>query len=321
MHSPKCGSGNRPIDKAAALYLLEAVRDAPAPEIGPLPESAAAVDSGAESSGTFSVSDIGNRALVDGASVSATASDVSASPFDEGRTAFGVAAAPKAGAAVPRDLNTKKSTERDTFCITNCVTNTGGKAMTDKTQHPEKNAGADANGRYGVFDLETRRSAAEVGGWHKAWKMGVSCACLFDSASGETRAYLEEDIPELIEDLQALPLVVGFNIKRFDYTVLKGYSKFDFKTLGTLDILEHVHARLGYRLSLDHLAQATLGAQKSADGLQALEWWKQGRIDDIVAYCKQDVAVTRALFLYGRDKGHLLFTNKAKRAVRLPVSW
>ena len=176
-------------------------------------------------------------------------------------------------------------------------------------------------GRYGVFDLETQRSAAEVGGWHRAWKMGISCACLYDSADAQTHVYLEQEVPALIEHLKSLPLIVGFNVLRFDYTVLKGYDRYDFKSLPTLDLLQHVHARLGYRLSLDHLAQATLGAEKSADGLQALEWWKQGRIDDIVAYCKQDVAVTRDLYLYGREHGHLLFTNKAKNKVRLPVDW
>jgi DEAD/DEAH box helicase domain-containing protein len=144
---------------------------------------------------------------------------------------------------------------------------------------------------------------------------------VYDSAADETLSYLEDDIPQLIDDLQGYDFVVGFNIKRFDYTVLTGYTDFDFRTLTTIDLLEHVHRRLGYRLSLDHLAQATLGAQKSADGLQALKWWKEGRIDDIVAYCKQDVAVTRDLYRYGAEHGYLLFRNKAKRDVRLPVDW
>lgn len=178
-----------------------------------------------------------------------------------------------------------------------------------------------ASGHFGVFDLETRRSAAEVGGWHRAERMGVSCACLYDSRSGQTRAYVQEELGELVRDLAALPLVVGFNIKRFDYVVLRGVVDFDPAALATCDMLEHVYTRLGYRLSLDHLAKATLGAQKSADGLQALEWWKQGRLDEIIAYCTQDVAVTRDLFLYGREHGHVLFTNKAGQTVRLPVGW
>ena len=88
-----------------------------------------------------------------------------------------------------------------------------------------------------------------------------------------------------------------------------------------LDILEEIHKRLGYRLSLEHLARVTLNAQKTADGLQALRWWKQGRIREIIDYCKQDVAITRDLFLYGEKNGYLLFNNKAGNTVRIPVNW
>ncbi|MFP4446677.1 MAG: hypothetical protein ACLFPD_10585, partial [Desulfosudaceae bacterium] len=82
-----------------------------------------------------------------------------------------------------------------------------------------------------------------------------------------------------------------------------------------------VQKTLGYRLSLDNLAGQTLGAEKSADGLQALRWWRQGEIEKIVAYCRQDVALTRDLYLYGRDNRFLLFSNKARQTVRVPVCW
>ena len=175
--------------------------------------------------------------------------------------------------------------------------------------------------RFAVLDLETRRSAQEVGGWHRADLMGVSCVVVFDSGTGQFRDYGQDDVPRLVGDLVEFDLLVGFNISRFDYAVLGGLSRFDFSRLPTLDILADVHARLGYRLSLDHLARETLGAAKSADGLQALAWWKDGRIQDIIAYCRQDVAVTRDLFEFGLRHGHLLFRNKAGALVRLPVDW
>ncbi|RLC33159.1 MAG: DEAD/DEAH box helicase, partial [Deltaproteobacteria bacterium] len=121
--------------------------------------------------------------------------------------------------------------------------------------------------------------------------------------------------------LETFDHVVGFNIKRFDYQVLSGYSDFDFQILPTLDILEDVHKHLGYRLSLDNLARATLGTEKSADGLQALRWWKQGKLREIIEYCTQDVRVTRDLYLYGLKNRYLLFTNKAGNTVRVPVKW
>ena len=123
------------------------------------------------------------------------------------------------------------------------------------------------------------------------------------------------------KDLADFDLVVGFNIIGFDYKVLSGLSDFDFSCLPTLDLLKKVHGKLGYRLSLDRLARETLGKKKSADGLQALKWWKEGKIRQIIDYCIQDVRVTRDLYLFGRDHGHLLFRNKAGHRVRLPVKW
>jgi DEAD/DEAH box helicase domain-containing protein len=102
--------------------------------------------------------------------------------------------------------------------------------------------------------------------------------------------------------------------------VLSRYSDFDFKTLHSLDILEVVHKYLGFRLSLDHLAQATLSAKKTADGLQALEWWRQGRIKEILAYCRADVEITKDLYGFGRENGYLLFNSKTG-TMRIPVDW
>ncbi|HSO20026.1 MAG TPA: hypothetical protein VLT88_11230 [Desulfosarcina sp.] len=95
----------------------------------------------------------------------------------------------------------------------------------------------------------------------------------------------------------------------------------DLAGLPTLDILETVKDRLGYRLSLDHLASATLNTGKTADGLDALRWWKEGQMARLLDYCRSDVAVTRDLFRFGLTHGYLLFRNKAKQSVRLPVAW
>ncbi len=151
--------------------------------------------------------------------------------------------------------------------------------------------------------------------------MGVSVAVAYDSGTDTFHRFGQDELDGLCEILSGVKLVVGFNVRRFDYAVLAGCVKYDFGRLRTLDMLEHVKRRLGYRLSLDHLAQATLGASKSADGLQALEWWKQGRLEEIATYCQADVAITRDLYLFGRDKGYVLFRNKAGNVVRLPVDW
>jgi len=160
-----------------------------------------------------------------------------------------------------------------------------------------------------------------VGGWNKAERMGVSCAVLYDSTSDQFHTYLQDEVVALCRHLQKLDLVIGFNIIRFDYKVLSGLSHFDFHGLPTLDLLMKVHEILGYRLSLDHLAQQTLGCKKSADGLAALKWWKQGKMEKIIEYCTQDVRVTRDLYRFGNENRFLLFKNKAEHQVRIPVLW
>ena len=102
---------------------------------------------------------------------------------------------------------------------------------------------------------------------------------------------------------------------------MKGYTAFRFPQLNTFDILQDISSQLGYRLSLGHLAHKTLNTEKSADGLQSLQWFKEGKMEEIISYCKKDVEITRDLFLFGLAKGYLLFETKAGQLVRLPVEW
>ncbi len=175
--------------------------------------------------------------------------------------------------------------------------------------------------RYGVFDIETQKSAAEVGGWNRAEDMLVSVAVVYDAGLDDYLVFREGEITQLIAHLGSFELLVGFNNKRFDNQVLSGYGVHDLAVLPTVDILEKVKERLGYRLSLDNLAENTLGIKKSADGLMALKWYREGRIDKIISYCRQDVEMTRSLFLFGLEHGHLLFKNKAGSVVRCPVDF
>lgn len=172
-----------------------------------------------------------------------------------------------------------------------------------------------------VFDVETRRSAQEVGGWHKADQMGVSIAVAYDSHEDAYFVYRQEELGDLFERMKAAELVIGFNSLRFDYAVLSPFADFNLRELPSLDILQRISAKLSYRVSLDNLGQATFDTGKSADGLQALEWWKEGRIEDIRKYCQADVDLTLRLYRFGLEHGYLLFRNKAGQKVRLPVDF
>ena len=153
------------------------------------------------------------------------------------------------------------------------------------------------------FDLETLRSAADVGGWKNLAKMGMACGVVYDTKDKQYVVYDEKDVAQLIDHLARADLVVGFNHIRFDYGVLAGYSKFKFRYLPSFDILVDVERVLGHRLKLDSIASATLGESKSADGLQSLQWVKEGKMDLVRDYCKKDVEVTRNVFEFGADNG------------------
>jgi DEAD/DEAH box helicase domain-containing protein len=172
------------------------------------------------------------------------------------------------------------------------------------------------------FDLETQKTAKDVGGWHNTHLMRVSVAVIFDSIEKRFISFTEDEIDDLLAHLEKANLVVGFNIRRFDYAVLSAYTGRNFKELNTFDILEDIYQRLGFRLALDHLAQETLNQGKTADGLQAVEWFKHGEMEKLTAYCQHDVAITRDLFQHGLDNGQLVYRTKSDdRRLRLLVDW
>ncbi|MCG6916312.1 MAG: DEAD/DEAH box helicase [Deltaproteobacteria bacterium] len=171
------------------------------------------------------------------------------------------------------------------------------------------------------FDLETQRLADEVGGWGNVHLMRLAVGVLYDKSSNGFEVFAEEQVENLIERLRGFDLVVGFNIKRFDYRVLAAYTNFDFHELPTFDILEDIYQRLGFRLSLGHLAEQTLGKTKTADGIQAVRWLREGKLDAVIDYCRDDVTITKDLFDFGLSHGYLLYLTRDGQPVRLPVNW
>ena len=171
------------------------------------------------------------------------------------------------------------------------------------------------------FDLETQKSIQEVGGRENIRLLRLSVAVTFSTATNDFKSYTESDAPALIADLKSADRVIGFNLRQFDYPVLKFYSQERLSDLPTLDLLEDIYNKLGFRLGLDALASATLGAQKSADGLAAIRWFREGKIDELIAYCRDDVAITKRLFEAGRDQGFVQYVDRDGRTKKINVTW
>lgn len=173
-----------------------------------------------------------------------------------------------------------------------------------------------------VFDIETRRAISEVGGGHNIDKLGLSVAVAYSVADGRFHHFEESTVAQLLTMLQNASLIVGYNIRRFDLTVLQAYSETALDTLPTCDLMVDIQRQLGHRVRLDNVARQTLGTRKSADGMQALRWWREGKVDLIHDYCQQDVDVTRRIWEYGRAHGHIwLWSRDQRRRQPVPVSW
>ena len=172
------------------------------------------------------------------------------------------------------------------------------------------------------FDLETQRTANDVGGWDKKHEMGMSIGVTYSSRDGCYEIFPGDRADALVKRLQRADLVVGFNHIRFDYDVLMAYTILDLReALISLDLLQEVERIVGHRLKLEDIAQATLGVGKTADGLDAIRWWREGRLLDIAKYCCFDVKVTRLVHEYGASNKEIFYNDRFGRKQRLPVEW
>ncbi|MDW8102285.1 MAG: ribonuclease H-like domain-containing protein [Anaerolineae bacterium] len=172
-----------------------------------------------------------------------------------------------------------------------------------------------------VFDLETMRSFEEVGSRQNIHLMGLAVAVTYSEDEKRFRFYTEENVKELVEELKRGNPVVGFNLYRFDYRVLQPYTSFPLETLPTLDIMEEVYRKVGFRVSLDHLAWATLGTGKSGDGLLAVHLWRQGWLEELMEYCRKDVELTWQLYDFGRRNKYIVCFDRSRRKLKIPVNW
>lgn len=159
-----------------------------------------------------------------------------------------------------------------------------------------------------VFDIETQNTFADVNNDFK--KLKVSCVSIYRYASGAYESFEEHELGKLWPILEKADLIIGYNSKHFDIPVLNNYYLGDLTKLPHLDIMEKVKESLGFRLKLASLAEATLdNIEKSADGLQAIRWWKEGKIAEIKKYCEQDVLVTKEIYDFGKQNRQLFYKS------------
>jgi len=171
------------------------------------------------------------------------------------------------------------------------------------------------------FDLETQKSAEDVGGWGNIREMRMSVGVTYSTARGRYAVYSEKQVNDLLTELQRADLVVGFNHLRFDYEVLHYYTVFDLRQVPTLDLMVDLQEKLQHRLSLDSVAEASLGVEKTAEGLQAIKWFREGKLYEIAEYCCFDVKITRLVHEFGQRHRQVFFKDRFGKTQAVPVQW
>lgn len=171
------------------------------------------------------------------------------------------------------------------------------------------------------FDLETQKAADEVGGWGNIRAMRMSVGVTYSTARGGYQIYGEKQVDALVQELLRADLVVGFNNLRFDYEVLHGYTVLDLTQAPTLDMLLELQKVMNHRISLDALANSTLGVEKTAEGLQAIQWFREGKMAEIAEYCCYDVKITKLIHEFGRENRQLFYKNRFGATLSTPVTW
>lgn len=171
-----------------------------------------------------------------------------------------------------------------------------------------------------TFDIETTNTFQDAGSSDPA-DLDLAVVCIHDSETDEYSSYEQHELSKLWPILEASDMLIGYNSDHFDIPLLNKYYAGDLHAIKSLDILAEIRKSIGRRVKLDDVAHATLGEKKSADGLQAITWWRNGEKQKVIDYCIQDVKVTKNVYDYAITNNSLKYTQLGEIAtIRLNTS-
>ncbi len=168
-----------------------------------------------------------------------------------------------------------------------------------------------------IFDLETKQTFREVDD-HK--KLGISVAAIYDFSDQTAKVFTESELASLFRLLENASVTIGYNIRSFDFKVLQAYYPGNIEHFAYFDILDDIKEKIGHRLALNDVISATMGKHKTGHGLMAIDYFKEGKWDELKKYCMDDVILTKDLFQFGVDHGEIFYLDvKGKQSIK--VDW
>ncbi len=172
-----------------------------------------------------------------------------------------------------------------------------------------------------VIDLETQKGFQDVGR-DKHHRLKISVAGIYRYETDEYLAIEEKDILTVEPIIKSASMIIGFNIIGFDLPVLAPYLFMSIENLPALDLLVEIEKKLGHRVTLESVAEATLKKGKSGSGKDAIELFRQGKMDQLKRYCLDDVRITKEVYEYGKKHKKVYFrSNRDFRVHEIPVDW
>lgn len=166
-----------------------------------------------------------------------------------------------------------------------------------------------------VFDIET------IGDIRDLSTMKVTVVSIYEFEHDRYQSFDEHELGNLWPILERAERLIGFNSLHFDLPILGRNYAGDLTKIPHLDILKVIKESTGNRIKLNDIARATLQIEKSADGLQAMEWYKEGKIAEIKKYCEQDVKVTKDVYEYGLKNKMLYYPTLTGDLMPFPVNF
>jgi hypothetical protein len=168
-----------------------------------------------------------------------------------------------------------------------------------------------------VFDIETQNFFTDPDvGWDNFEALKISALGVYSYMRDKYFCFEESELEQAMDLFGDARRIVGFSINRYDVPVLNIYFQRLSSTAPNIwekervDLLEEIESAAKQRISLSKLAEANLGVKKDHHGSEAIELYRKGLMDELKAYCLNDVKLTKELYDLYRKQGFLLLPDK-----------
>lgn len=166
---------------------------------------------------------------------------------------------------------------------------------------------------YIVVDIESERM---VQNWSRPHEAGISVVCAWVERKQQYRFYDYHSLGKLARESEKADVIVSWNGVSYDLPVLTRFEP-GIEVKEHVDLCAEVKRVVGYKVSLEKCARATLGQGKSGHGKHAPELWERREYASLYNYNQDDVQLTRDLFLFVRKHGFLVVFEKDGRTRRI----